>query len=63
MTLGLLPPPFDPILIDNSPEREFDDIQPGDPAERREVDAEKEEEARERPPADADGRAGAVRPR
>jgi hypothetical protein len=53
MTLPLLHSAHDPVLIDNSPEREFDDIQPGEPDERREVEAEQEEEAR-RPPADAE---------
>jgi hypothetical protein len=40
-----------PLLIDNSPEREFEDIQPGRPDERREVEAE-EEQARRPPPGE-----------
>jgi hypothetical protein len=42
--------PLRPHLIDNSPEREFDDIQPGDPAEREAVEA--EQDGRESAPAE-----------
>jgi hypothetical protein len=42
---ALLPP----VLIDNSPEREFDDIQPGDPHEAEEVAKEAAERERDDP--------------
>jgi hypothetical protein len=46
-----------PVLIDNSPERQFDDIQPGDPREAEEVAEEAAEhedpDAQPRPPADS----------
>ena len=59
MSCPLLRSPHDPVVIDNSPEREVEDIQPGDPDDRREVEAEEENKAPERPPADA-GRPGST---
>ena len=46
-----------PLLIDNSPEREFEDIQPGRPDERREVEAEEEQARRPSPGEREDDRA------
>jgi|tagenome__1003787_1003787.scaffolds.fasta_scaffold20535428_2 hypothetical protein len=53
------PTTLPPRLIDNSPEREFEDIQPGDPREAEEVAKEAGEAERDnseapvRPPADS----------
>jgi hypothetical protein len=53
------PKTLPPRLIDNSPEREFEDIQPGDPREAEEVAKEAGEAERDnseapvRPPADS----------
>jgi hypothetical protein len=46
-----------PALIDNSPEREFEDIQPGRPDERREVEAEEDQARRPSPGEREDDRA------